>query len=142
MKSLISLATSSTIIWYGSLAAAFSSTPSKQNIHITVSALKCHKDPIIHSRRETLKSLWTSSATFIATSVLSSEAANGFPNKITDKYDSRPKQRGSVKGLGVDIRKDMVGEEYLGLKPCGAGKLFRVVRCQNMQVSSVNPVYL
>jgi hypothetical protein len=26
------------------------------------------------------------------------------------------------KGLGVATRKDMAGEEYLGLKPCGAGE--------------------
>jgi hypothetical protein len=120
MKSL-GLTTSSIIIWYGSLAAAFSSTPVKQSIHITSSALKCHKDHIIYSRRETIKS-WTSAA-LIATSILSSENANSFPNKISDKYDSRPKQRGAVKGLGVGTRKDMVGEEYLGLKPCGAGKI-------------------
>ena len=50
----------------------------------------------------------------------SSQAALVFDNKINNKYDDRPKRRGpQPKDLGVRIRKDMVGEEYNGLKPCG-----------------------
>ena len=80
------------------------------------------KEPII-SRRETLKS-WAS--LFIATTSFAiSEDALAFPNRISTKYDDRPKQRGAVpKGLGVGMRKDMAGDEYTGLKPCGAGKLY------------------
>lgn len=68
------------------------------------------------------------------------DAAFAFENKISTKYDDRPKRRGSkvrqVCGwnrlskknthlaqpseLGVLKRKDLVGEEYLGLKHCGA----------------------
>jgi uncharacterized protein (DUF1499 family) len=44
-----------------------------------------------------------------------------FENRISNQYDDRPKQRGSMPSdLGIIIRKDMVGEPYLGLKPCGA----------------------
>ena len=46
--------------------------------------------------------------------------ANAFANKISDKYDDRPKRRGpQPKDLGVATRKDMIGEEYTGLKNCG-----------------------
>lgn len=48
-------------------------------------------------------------------------AANAFDNKISNKYDDRPKRRGpQPKDLGVSVRKDMVGEDYIGLKPCGS----------------------
>ena len=44
-----------------------------------------------------------------------------FDNKISTKYDDRPKRRGSKpEDLGVLSRKDIVGEQYLGLKHCGA----------------------
>jgi len=63
----------------------------------------------------------TISASFgILSAISASEPANAFPNKISTKYDDRPKQRyGQPKNLGVGIRKDMVGDEYKGLKPCG-----------------------
>lgn len=99
-----------------SSTAAFSNTYIKQQS----SALYSHQDST-KSRRETLKA-WTSAA-FIASSLAGADEALAFPNKISDKYDSRPKQRGAVpKGLGVATRKDMGGQEYLGLKPCGAGE--------------------
>jgi len=45
---------------------------------------------------------------------------SAFPNKISDKYDDRPKRKGpQPKDLGVATRKDMIGEEYMGLKNCG-----------------------
>lgn len=47
--------------------------------------------------------------------------AFSFENKISNQYDDRPKRRGSKPPeLGVLTRKDIVGEEYLGLKHCGA----------------------
>jgi uncharacterized protein (DUF1499 family) len=48
------------------------------------------------------------------------EPANAFENKISTKYDDRPKRRGTKpKDLGVAIRYDLGGQEYTGLKPCG-----------------------
>lgn len=46
--------------------------------------------------------------------------ANAFENKISNKYDDRPKQRGSKpKDLGVATRKSFEQDEYVGLKTCG-----------------------
>eukprot|EP00550_Attheya_septentrionalis_P004097 CAMPEP_0198294108 /NCGR_PEP_ID=MMETSP1449-20131203/20704_1 /TAXON_ID=420275 /ORGANISM="Attheya septentrionalis, Strain CCMP2084" /LENGTH=282 /DNA_ID=CAMNT_0043993965 /DNA_START=117 /DNA_END=963 /DNA_ORIENTATION=- len=65
-------------------------------------------------------------AIFLTLSTLSifginSQAVNAFPNKIGDKYDDRPKRKGpQPNDLGVSTRKDIVGEEYLGLKNCGS----------------------
>ena len=86
------------------------------------------------------KSLWTrrqafATAAACGTSVvacqqqtnLGPQPANAFANKISNKYDDRPKQRGSKPpSLGVLEREsfDMVDDSdsgtYLGLKPCGA----------------------
>ncbi|KAL3762960.1 hypothetical protein ACHAWU_001107 [Discostella pseudostelligera] len=73
------------------------------------------------TRRETLQS-WLAGAATLSTGLLASpDQAAAFPNKISNQYDDRPKQRGTKPiGLGVAKRKDMAGEEYLGLKPCGA----------------------
>jgi uncharacterized protein (DUF1499 family) len=75
--------------------------------------------PLLTRRESLAKSLW---AGVMAAGILSSsDAANAFPNKISNKYDDRPKQRGSKpKNLGIGKRKDMAGEEYIGLKECGA----------------------
>ena len=53
--------------------------------------------------------------------VLSSPGeARAFSNKISDKFDDRPKRRGpKPKDLGIAKRVDMGGEEYQGLKNCG-----------------------
>mmetsp|Transcript_18437 Transcript_18437/g.42341 ORF Transcript_18437/g.42341 Transcript_18437/m.42341 type:complete len:260 (-) Transcript_18437:86-865(-) len=60
------------------------------------------------------------------------EKADAFENKISTKYDDRPKRRGpKPKDLGVSTRMDIVGEEYLGLKHCGAAP--------NCFVSTENP---
>ena len=113
------------LITQGWFTGAFS-VNTKLPAHQKASALSSHKD-ISLSRRETLKS-WTSAA-LIAASLVISEESLAFPNKISTKYDDRPKQRGAVpKGLGVGMRKDMTGEEYIGLKPCGAGESFRLLR--------------
>lgn len=46
--------------------------------------------------------------------------AGAFSNKISDKFDDRPKRRGpKPKDLGIAKRVDMGGEEYQGLKNCG-----------------------
>lgn len=62
----------------------------------------------------------TSIASAFAAFVIVPKSAQAFPNKISDKYDDRPKRRGpQPKDLGILTRKNMAGEEYLGLKPCG-----------------------
>jgi uncharacterized protein (DUF1499 family) len=49
------------------------------------------------------------------------DSAIAFDNKIDGKWDGQPKRRGSqAKDLGILPRKDLVGEEYMGLKHCGA----------------------
>jgi len=51
----------------------------------------------------------------------SSQQANAFPNKISTKYDDRPKRRGpQPKDLNLSARKTMDGEPYIGLKQCGS----------------------
>ena len=67
------------------------------------------------SRRNAIQSLATS---FV---LLRTSDATAFSNRVSDQYNDRPKQRGSMaRDLGVGTRKDMVGEPYVGLKPCGA----------------------
>ena len=57
--------------------------------------------------------------TFLATAA--PQKAFGFDNKISTKYDDRPKRKGpKPNDLGVLKRVDIVGEEYQGLKHCGA----------------------
>jgi uncharacterized protein (DUF1499 family) len=47
--------------------------------------------------------------------------ALAFANKISNKYDDRPRQRGSQPpGLGVNERQSLEGTSYNGLKPCSA----------------------
>lgn len=49
------------------------------------------------------------------------DAANAFPNKISTKYDDRPKRKGpQPKDLGLATRTTLEGDEYTGLKQCGA----------------------
>eukprot|EP00535_Pseudo-nitzschia_heimii_P008339 CAMPEP_0197190030 /NCGR_PEP_ID=MMETSP1423-20130617/20865_1 /TAXON_ID=476441 /ORGANISM="Pseudo-nitzschia heimii, Strain UNC1101" /LENGTH=259 /DNA_ID=CAMNT_0042642309 /DNA_START=80 /DNA_END=859 /DNA_ORIENTATION=+ len=70
------------------------------------------------SRREVFKAGFAGLA-FLATTAPGS--AGAFENKISTKYDDRPKRRGpKPKDLGVSKRMDIVGEEYQGLKHCGA----------------------
>eukprot|EP00977_Amphora_coffeiformis_P006923 scaffold1510_cov163-Amphora_coffeaeformis.AAC.2 len=53
--------------------------------------------------------------------VLAGSPAVAFDNKISNKYDDRPKRRGpKPKDLGVGPRTSMSGEDYVGLKECGA----------------------
>lgn len=68
------------------------------------------------SRREVMSILGISALT-----ILNSDSAFAFDNKISTKYDDRPKRRGpKPTDLGVGPRKDIVGEEYIGLKHCNA----------------------
>lgn len=77
-------------------------------------------DDAMPTRREMMQSLVIGAASVGL--IASPEEVLAFPNKISNQYDDRPKQRGSKpKGLGVAMRKDLAGEEYLGLKECGAG---------------------
>ncbi len=79
------------------------------------------------SRRNLFNGLLTSASASAAGLVLgigvnsiNVQPSYAFENKISNKYDDRPKRRGpQPKDLGISTRKDMVGEEYLGLKPCG-----------------------
>ena len=148
------------------LAASISSTVAfsglSQISRHSVTALSHQRREVdVLTRRETLES-WVVGAAVISTGFLTSpEMALAFPNKISNQYDDRPKQRGSKvcvictvevalvdffghyrfainysllkfdrsihsqpKGLGVATRKDMAGEEYLGLSPCGTGEFF------------------
>ena len=68
------------------------------------------------SRRKILQQ----SASTILSTFLINKSVNAFPNKISDKYDDRPKRRGpQPKDLYIGTRKDMFGEPYTGLKQCG-----------------------
>ena len=53
-------------------------------------------------------------------SLLGVGESGAFENKISTKYDDRPKRRGPMpKDLGVRMRQESSGEEFLGLKGCG-----------------------
>jgi len=70
------------------------------------------------SRQDVLKA-GIMGLSFLATA--SPQTAFGFENKVSTKYDDRPKRRGpKPKDLGVSTRMDIVGEGYQGLKHCGA----------------------
>lgn len=90
-------------ILFGSIllsASAWSTSPSNEKVPQS-------------SRRKVLASV-------VATAFLPILPVQAFDNRISDKYDDRPKQRGGqARDLGVGKRKDMVGEEYVGLKNCG-----------------------
>jgi uncharacterized protein (DUF1499 family) len=76
-------------------------------------------DGDINTRRDWLKG--TASLILGTTAMVLPQESMAFDNKISNKYDDRPKRKGpQPKDLGVATRKDMVGEEYKGLKNCGA----------------------
>jgi uncharacterized protein (DUF1499 family) len=76
--------------------------------------------PILVSRKEAVTSVLSSFVTLVALATPLSNA-NAFDNKVSTKYDDRPKRRGAKPpDLGVMVRKDIVGTEYQGLKHCGA----------------------
>ena len=74
------------------------------------------------SRRAILSSAATTSLTFGALLFGVPDESLAFPNKISNKWDDRPKRRGpQPKDLGVlSTRKNMDGDEFTGLKQCGA----------------------
>jgi uncharacterized protein (DUF1499 family) len=74
------------------------------------------------SRRDAFASLVWTAASFLAVTAVHPEPASAFPNKISNKYDDRPKRRGpKPKDLGVsDERTTIDGyDTYVGLKGCG-----------------------
>ena len=74
----------------------------------------------ISNRRTVLNGFLTSTMATMMTVTSLPQESIAFDNKISNKYDDRPKRKGpQPKDLGVGTRKDMVGEEYIGLKPCG-----------------------
>jgi uncharacterized protein (DUF1499 family) len=90
-----------------------------RGLHSQLNAHENNND--INSRREYLtKSLATLSLILSTTTILPAKS-NAFENKISNQWDDRPKRRGpQPKDLGVlSTRKDMVGEQYTGLKSCG-----------------------
>lgn len=107
--------------------------PSSKRITTSVTT-KCfglldeHQDQVeveanVFSRRNLFSQAKTAAAVLSAgtfAELANSSPANAFENKISDKYDDRPKRRGpKPKDIGLGKRKDMVGEEYIGLKECG-----------------------
>mmetsp|Transcript_12228 Transcript_12228/g.18758 ORF Transcript_12228/g.18758 Transcript_12228/m.18758 type:complete len:236 (+) Transcript_12228:63-770(+) len=81
-----------------------------------LSFAKCWSVP--KSRRQ----LFLETATAAALAVATPSPAQAFDNRISNKYDDRPKQRGAMpKDLGLSkLRKNLDGDYYEGLKSCGA----------------------
>ena len=75
-------------------------------------------------RRGALEQIVTA-VTVVAPSILTTttaapEPTNAFENKISNKYDDRPKRRGpKPPDLGVAPRTTIEGDTYAGLKVCG-----------------------
>jgi uncharacterized protein (DUF1499 family) len=90
--------------------------PENTKIELNDSIGKQSKRNLPTTRRQAL--LWgLSSACLIS----QPDAAEAFSNKISTKYDDRPKQRGAKPNdLGLGTRMNIEGDEYLGLKQCKA----------------------
>lgn len=72
-------------------------------------------------RRQAFSTLLTGAGLAFSVASANPGKAFAFPNKVSDKYDDRPKRRGGQpKDLGLATRISLEGEEYLGLKHCGA----------------------
>mmetsp|Transcript_37618 Transcript_37618/g.82385 ORF Transcript_37618/g.82385 Transcript_37618/m.82385 type:complete len:261 (-) Transcript_37618:80-862(-) len=72
------------------------------------------------SRRDAVCSILLPGAIALPLLTIAPDVAVAFSNKISDKFDDRPKRRGpKPKDLGISKRVDMGGEEYQGLKNCG-----------------------
>lgn len=88
-----------------------------RTVALTPSSTKASSEGGCVSRQDVFKA-GIIGLTFLASAT--PEKAFGFENKISTKYDDRPKRRGpKPKDLGVSKRMDIVGEEYQGLKHCG-----------------------
>ncbi len=118
-------------IHHGLCTSAFTPSPQSSvmagcSLSTSLGSILDHDEdprPSALARREILSKLVNGAASAVVFSVgiSSPEPASAFSNKISDKYDDRPKQRGAKpKGLGLGKRTDMGGEEYIGLKQCGA----------------------
>lgn len=112
------------------LASSISSSVAFMGIHLNGGAIRATAldskkggdDGSMMTRRETLESWFVGAAAVSVGSFASPEEAAAFPNKISNKYDDRPKQKGSKpQKLGVATRKNLFNEDYQGLKPCGNG---------------------
>ena len=73
-------------------------------------------------RRDLLKGAFGLATSAAAAATFHTQPASAFENKISNKYDDRPKRRGpQPKDLGIGTRTTaFTGEEYVGLKSCGA----------------------
>ena len=88
--------------------------------HLHVSSDSEDEQKQQQSRRDIFRSFIITSSAVLSSSTTTPSIVNAFDNKISNKYDDRPKRRGpQPKDLGVRTRKDMIGDEYVGLKPCG-----------------------
>jgi uncharacterized protein (DUF1499 family) len=77
------------------------------------------------SRREALSVTWrglgSAAAALLVAPQQQPQPANAFVNKISTQYDDRPKRRGpQPQDLSLRPRMTMSGEDYIGLKSCGA----------------------
>ncbi|GKY90453.1 hypothetical protein MPSEU_000019100 [Mayamaea pseudoterrestris] len=102
---------------------------------LVASCVSALSSSLLSTRRQAFAAVCgaTSSAAFVAAidnqHCIGAQSASAFPNKISNKYDDRPKQRGSKpSGLGVIERESLLMNDdddddagtYLGLKPCKA----------------------
>ena len=84
---------------------------------LTPSSMKPPSEGACVSRQDVFKA-GVAGLAFLASAT--PEKAFAFENKISTKFDDRPKRKGpKPKDLGVAKRMDIVGEEYQGLKHCG-----------------------
>ena len=90
---------------------------SDPTVALTPSTTKSSSENGCVSRQDVFKAGFAG-LTFLASAT--PEKAFAFENKISNKWDDRPKRKGpKPKDLGVSTRMDIVGEEYQGLKHCG-----------------------
>jgi uncharacterized protein (DUF1499 family) len=79
----------------------------------------------VTSRREALSVTWrglgSAAAAVLLLAPQQPQPASAFDNKISNQYDDRPKRRGpQPQDLNLRPRMTMSGEDYIGLKSCGA----------------------
>lgn len=101
------------LIWSNAVTVALRSN------HVIHPVKRGEVVPTSVSRSEVVKLTVSSFVALVASTTLNSDAL-AFDNKVSNKYDDRPKRRGAQPpDLGVMARKDIVGDEYQGLKHCG-----------------------
>mmetsp|Transcript_18422 Transcript_18422/g.22555 ORF Transcript_18422/g.22555 Transcript_18422/m.22555 type:complete len:268 (-) Transcript_18422:149-952(-) len=113
----------STVLLFSVSASAFTVSRSKLNSnHVHTKTSKTSLFSIPENKLQDRRDILQGSLSLIigGSIVVQPEQSLAFDNKISNKYDDKPKRRGpQPKDLGVSVRKDMIGEEYNGLKPCG-----------------------